>query len=140
MKILLGYHPVASKENKGLEMALETAKAFNGEIFLLVSAMVGDKGHSFASRELEEAKTRLTEAKNHVEKAGIQCTTEILAHGKEPGEDIVQYAREAGIDLIIVGVRLRSKVGKLLLGSTAQYVILKAHCPVLTFKEHTQGL
>jgi nucleotide-binding universal stress UspA family protein len=35
---------------------------------------------------------------------------------------------------IIIGVRRRSKVGKLLFGSTAQYVILKAPCPVVSVR------
>jgi len=38
------------------------------------------------------------------------------------------------VDEIIVGVKRRSKVGKLLMGSTAQYVILQAPCPVVTVK------
>ena len=38
------------------------------------------------------------------------------------------------IDEIIIGVRKRTKVGKLLLGSTAQYVVLHAPCPVITIK------
>jgi nucleotide-binding universal stress UspA family protein len=52
----------------------------------------------------------------------------------EPGEDLVQYAKEHAIDEIMIGVRRRSKVGKLVFGSTAQYVILEAHCPVLSVK------
>ena len=52
----------------------------------------------------------------------------------EPGEDLVTFARENNVDEIIIGVRHRSKVGKLVFGSTAQYVILEAHCPVLTVK------
>jgi nucleotide-binding universal stress UspA family protein len=46
----------------------------------------------------------------------------------------VQFAAEERAELIIVGIRRRSKVGKLLMGSTAQYIILKAPCPVLTVK------
>ena len=49
-------------------------------------------------------------------------------------ENIVQFAEENDADLIIVGVRRRSKVGKLMFGSTAQFVILKASCPVMTVK------
>jgi nucleotide-binding universal stress UspA family protein len=51
-----------------------------------------------------------------------------------PGEDLVKYAKENQIDQIVVGIRRRSKVGKLVFGSTAQYVILEAPCPVLTVK------
>jgi nucleotide-binding universal stress UspA family protein len=52
----------------------------------------------------------------------------------EPGEDLVQFAEENAIDLIIIGIQKRSKMGKLLFGSNAQYVILNAACPVLTVK------
>jgi nucleotide-binding universal stress UspA family protein len=38
------------------------------------------------------------------------------------------------VDAIIIGVKRRSKVGKLLFGSNAQYVIIKADCPVTTVK------
>jgi nucleotide-binding universal stress UspA family protein len=44
------------------------------------------------------------------------------------------YAKEKAIDLIVVGVEKRSKTQKILLGSTAQFIILKAPCPVLTVK------
>jgi nucleotide-binding universal stress UspA family protein len=36
--------------------------------------------------------------------------------------------------MIVIGIVKKSKVGKLFFGSTAQYLILKAHCPVLTVK------
>ena len=52
----------------------------------------------------------------------------------EPGEELVQFAVSNRIDEVIIGIRKRSKVGKLLLGSTAQYVILNAPCPVVTTK------
>jgi len=52
----------------------------------------------------------------------------------EAGEDLVQLAEEKQIDEIIIGVRRRSKVGKLIFGSTAQYVILNAPCPVVSVK------
>jgi nucleotide-binding universal stress UspA family protein len=50
------------------------------------------------------------------------------------GENLIWLAELSKIDEIIIGVRRRSKVGKLLMGSTAQYVILNAPCPVITIK------
>ena len=57
-----------------------------------------------------------------------------MIRGLSPGEDLIEFANENKIDQIVVGVKRRSKVGKLLMGSTAQYVILQAECPVITVK------
>ena len=70
----------------------------------------------------------------NLETQGIEFDTHILVRGLAPGEDIVQYAEEKQVDEIIIGIKKRSKVGKLVFGSTAQYVILEAHCPVLSLK------
>ena len=50
------------------------------------------------------------------------------------GEQLVKFAEDQGIDQIFLGIEKKSKVGKLLFGSTAQYVILHAPCPVVTVK------
>lgn len=47
---------------------------------------------------------------------------------------LVGFADHNDIKEIVIGVRRRSKVGKLLFGSTAQYVILIASCPVVSVK------
>jgi nucleotide-binding universal stress UspA family protein len=64
----------------------------------------------------------------------IRCETQTSVSYQSPGEDLVNYARDNNIDEIIIGIRRRSKVGKLVFGSTAQYVILEAPCPVLAVK------
>ena len=63
-----------------------------------------------------------------------EIIAEELVNRLTSGENIVKIAVDKKIDLILIGVRFRSKVGKLLFGSTAQFVILKAPCPVLTVK------
>ena len=48
------------------------------------------------------------------------------------GEQLIDFAKNKQVDQIYVGITRTSKVGKLLFGSTAQYVILHAPCPVVT--------
>jgi nucleotide-binding universal stress UspA family protein len=49
-------------------------------------------------------------------------------------EEILSAATELGADLIVIGLRRRSPVGKLFLGSSSQQVILEADCPVVAVK------
>jgi nucleotide-binding universal stress UspA family protein len=48
------------------------------------------------------------------------------------GEQLVKFAEDQKVDQIFLGIVRKSKVGKLLFGSTAQYIILHAPCPVVT--------
>ena len=54
--------------------------------------------------------------------------------GLGPGEELVAFAQKHQAEEIVIGVRKRSKMGKLVFGSTAQYVILNAGCPVVSIK------
>jgi nucleotide-binding universal stress UspA family protein len=48
------------------------------------------------------------------------------------GEKIVNIAKRKKADLLFMGLKRQSKVGKFLFGSTAQHVLLNAPCPVVT--------
>jgi nucleotide-binding universal stress UspA family protein len=80
-----------------------------------------------AREDLEYAEARLKEE-------GIAVKTRLLVRGMPPGEDIVDFAGNNTVNAIFIGIKRRSKVGKLLFGSNAQYIILNAPCPVLTVK------
>lgn len=54
--------------------------------------------------------------------------------GSDAAEDLIELAEEADAAFIVIGLRRRSPVGKLLLGSNAQRVLLDASCPVLAVK------
>ena len=130
MKILVGY----SGTNVGkdlLELAAEHARAFAGEIVLLTSMPGGDKT---TREQVIEAEKNLDNAKKFLDKLGLKNETHLLIRGKSPGEDLVEYASENNCYEIIIGVKSRSKVGKILFGSTAQFVILKSSCPVVSVK------
>jgi nucleotide-binding universal stress UspA family protein len=130
MNILVGYEK-SEVAQEALELAIVHAKAFGGKIHVFTS-MQG--GPSVPREDFVEAEKHLKTAKEHVEISGIECVSKLSVRGLQPGEDIVQYAEEKDVDKIIIGVKRRSKVGKLVFGSNAQYVILEAHCPVLSVK------
>jgi nucleotide-binding universal stress UspA family protein len=52
----------------------------------------------------------------------------------DPGAEIVGIAKEAACDLIVMGTHGRTGLGRLLIGSVAEQVLRRAHCPVLTVK------
>jgi nucleotide-binding universal stress UspA family protein len=52
----------------------------------------------------------------------------------DPAGAIVDLAREAGADVIVIGSHGRTGLGRLLMGSVAEHVVRKASCPVLTVK------
>lgn len=52
----------------------------------------------------------------------------------DPSDAIVQVAQEYDASLLVLGLRRRTPVGKLILGSLAQRVLLEATCPVLAVK------
>ena len=130
MNILVGYN--ASYVSKSaLELARKHAKAFDGKVYVMISSEGGSKEKledvSLARKELESAK-------EFVEKEGVECEVVQMARGLSPGEDLVRFTKENSIDHLYVGIEKKSKTQKILLGSTAQYVILKANCPVTTVK------
>jgi len=130
MKILVGYK--GTKVGKDLmDIAIKHAKAFDGEVLIVTSMIGGDK---IEKQKVVDTEKNLEQAKAYFDDYGVKSETHLLVRGFEAGEDIVLFAKENNVDEIIIGVRSRSKVGKLIFGSTAQVVILDAHCPVLTVK------
>lgn len=55
----------------------------------------------------------------------------VMVSRGDPADQIVQAAEDRSAEMLVIGVRNRSRVGKLLFGSVAQPVLLRAPCPVL---------
>ena len=130
MKIMVGFDG-SNVSKAALKLAAERAQAFDAQI-LLVQSMVG--GPEVPKRDFENAERELGYQKSQLKKKNIGCESLLSVRGLEPGEDLARLAKEQQVGEIILGVKRRSKVGKLIFGSTAQYVILNAPCPVVTVK------
>ncbi len=130
MKFLVGYNG-SSVAKSALTVASDFAKVFNAKVFVMTS-LEGGTGETLG--EITKAESDLNEAKTFLEDQGLDCETHQLARGLSPGEDLVKFAQDNEIDQLFVGIEKKSKTRKMLLGSTAQYVILKAPCPVISVK------
>ena len=78
-----------------------------------------------ARRQLEEAVPALERDRQ---------ATELVTRLGDPCREIVQFAKERRVDLIVLGTHGRSGVSHLLLGSVAEKVVRLAPCPVLTVR------
>jgi nucleotide-binding universal stress UspA family protein len=130
MKIVVGFIKGAEGA-AALDRAIEEAQLRQGELIVVHSMEGGDKEEAeevLAYREeLEQVEQRLTDL-------GIPHEIHEFVRGQTPSEDLIQCAEEEAAQLIVIGLRRRSTVGKFLLGSNAQEILLDAKCPVLSVK------
>lgn len=131
MQILLAFHHFGLNSDI-VSAALSQARAFKARLHLVTSM---ETGEDIPKDEFDFAEENLERGRNFFREHGVDCVTALLETGNNAGEDLVEYASNNDIDVMIVGVKSRSRLGKLLFGSTAQYVILQAPCPVLTVKQ-----
>ena len=124
-----------------LRYAEELAHAFRAEVHLLyVLEHVRAYGMEFGGFAGEGFDPAFDE-QDAVRKLGevqIETDPECPVHRKikvgSPADVICQYAREHEVDVVILGTHGRSGLTRLLMGSVAEEVVRRAHCPVLTVR------
>jgi nucleotide-binding universal stress UspA family protein len=129
-KILVGYND-SPQSKAALELAGQLARLSKAHLIIVISMEGGSREKL---KDIENARESLDEALRLMSTKGITCEVHQTARGLSPGEDLVAYAKENQVDVIAVGVKKKSKAQKIILGSTAQHIILNAPCPVLTVK------
>ncbi|MFZ1202505.1 MAG: universal stress protein, partial [Desulfobacterales bacterium] len=110
MKMLVAYDGSTSALN-ALKTAVSYAKIFDAMIFV-VTSLYGE--HKDSREEIEKAEALLKDAEAVVKKEGIACEGHLLIRSMVPGEDILRFAEKHRVDQIYIGIKHRSKVGKLL--------------------------
>jgi nucleotide-binding universal stress UspA family protein len=128
MTILIGYLPTPEGE-AALAAGIEEAKLRNKDIVILNSPRKGAPvDASLASADqVEELLKRAADA-------GVTATVRQPGHTDDLTDEFMQVAEETGASLIVIGLRKRSQVGKFILGSQAQRILLQADRPVLAVK------
>ena len=125
MTVVVGY--VRTDEGEAaLAAAIESLR--DGEKLVVV--------HKAEPSELEGHSAEQDADALHAELAahGVSPDVVTLFAGDEPADVIVAQAEQQDARLIVIGLRRRSPVGKIILGSTAQAVLFNAPCPVLSVR------
>jgi len=102
--------------------SLEVVKTVTRELAIKHSKIIE------MEKELEER------VREEFQDDSVAFNVQLLLTSLEPGEKLVKFVEEEQIDLVFLGIRKKSKVGKFFFGSTAQYMILQAPCPVVAIK------
>ncbi|MGD2184939.1 MAG: universal stress protein [Desulfobacterales bacterium] len=130
MKFLVGYNG-SKLDEKVLELAQKHANVFNADIWILTSL---EQSSTLQKADIERAEGELEYLRTPFNIDDINCETAVSVNYLSPGEDLVQFAKDNNIDTLFIGIKKTSKVGKLMFGSTAQYVLLNAPCPVVAVR------
>ena len=128
--VVVGYVP--KPEGKAaLDRAIDEAKLRGAKVVVVNSHRGGSEFDASAARQSEDD---LGTVKARLDGAGVDYDLRQLVRGFEPAEDLISIAEANQADLLVIGLRRRTPVGKLILGSNAQRILLDAHCPVLAVK------
>ena len=135
MAVVVGYVP--TKEGRAaLRRAAEECLLRRTRLVVINSNRGGkDLDAEEATRFDEE----LRGVQAQLDDVGVEHEVRQLVRGNEPAEDLIAAAEEVEADFIVIGLRRRTPVGKLILGSNAQRILLDAPCPVLAVKAPTEG-
>ena len=126
--IVVGYIPNALGRSAVLAAVAEAR--LRGATVHVVNTSRGD---AYVDHRLADPE-QLTELERVLAGSGVpHQVVQHVARG-EPADEVLDAAREHSAVLIVIGLRRRTPVGKLLLGSTAQRILLDADCPVLAVK------
>ena len=128
--VVVGY--VAKPEGEAaLEKGVQEAE-LRGLKLVVVSSSRG--GPDYDEKVASEQDAALDEVRRRLDGRGVPYVVRQLVRGFDPADDLISIAEANAAELIVIGLRKRSPVGKLILGSNAQRILLDAHCPVLAVK------
>lgn len=122
MTVLVAYAP-APEGREALTEGIKEAHLRQSDLLIV---NIGRGHHDLDTQELQELERRLAEAG-----LALAIESSILA---DPGDAVIQIAQDRNAEMIVIGLRHRSMVGKLILGSTVQRILLDATCPVLAVR------
>ena len=128
MTVLVGFLPTPEGE-AAFAAGLTEAQRRGEDLLLLNSA----RGGAPVSADVAPPEL-VADPSARAEAAGVRLETHQEPHTGELADEVVRVAEKVDASVIVIGLRRRSPVGKLLMGSTVQRILLDADRPVLAVK------
>ena len=128
MTIVVGYTP--TPVGRAALMAAADVAGQRKHPLIVVNSSRGDAlaDPGFAQQaDLDWARTTL-------EEAGVEFSIRQFVRGREASEEVLDVLEEVDAELCVIGIRRRTAVSKMLLGSNAHRILMDAPCPVLSVK------
>ena len=132
MTVLVGYRPNPEGE-AALRLAVAEAGYRDAELLIARHVQL-EAGDTDGNRRAEEAQQELDALCQRLSGEGVRCRSEWSVGPAKGSRALLDLAERIRPELLVIGLRRRSPVGKLVLGSESQDIILQAEVPVLAVK------
>jgi nucleotide-binding universal stress UspA family protein len=126
--IVVGYTPTPPGR-----AALVAAAGVAGERNQPLIVVNSSRGDALADPGFD-TQADLDWARTTLEEAGVEFSIRQSVRGREASEEVVSVVEEVGAELCVIGIRRRTAVGKMLMGSNAHRILMESPCPVLAVK------
>jgi nucleotide-binding universal stress UspA family protein len=128
MSVVLAYVPTPEGD-AALDAAVEEAERRGSAVVVVNVTRPADQDDTpFTEEQVLDAVQARFRA------AGVQSDVRQLPSGTDIADAVIEVAEETAAELVVIGLRRRTALGKLIMGSTAQRLLLGLECPVLAVK------
>lgn len=131
MSVVVGYSASAAGR-AAARAGVEEAQRRSLPLHVVFVARVGVRQDTHA--QMQSVQREIEAVAEHARSLGLAAEAHELLSPHPPADALLDYATEHRAAVLVIGVRRRSPVGKAVLGSTSQDVLLRAPCPVLGVK------
>jgi nucleotide-binding universal stress UspA family protein len=128
MTILVAYVP-RPEGHAALEKGIELAKERN-EFLIVVNATPGGSGEDPSRADAQEVER----VEQLLSVSGIKAEFKQFVRGKNAVEELEDLVASSQATMLVIGLRRRTAVGKLIMGSMAQEILMNISCPILAIK------
>jgi nucleotide-binding universal stress UspA family protein len=128
MSIVVGYVPTPAGE-AAVQAAITEASLRGADLLIVNSAREGSLVETTVATDED-----LSRVLEQAEDAGVRAEVVRGAHRDDFTDEILDLAENHDASLIVIGLRRRSTVGKFIMGSVAQRILLQSERPVLAVK------